>query len=363
MDSFSEQDLEVIREKVKGRLVYEEDDVRITEWNDLKPDHLAFISNVTWGSHGPRYRIPRIQPDYLLGPTKNLIRMEKAGRLIGSYLFVGKSTAVSGTPVYAWYRTLLAVEPEFRRHGLGQMLVQEMQRYVLRRATGPTVLFGYAQSHNQHSIKVLEDSGYENIGKLDVLAMTRMFPRPHADVGPVLESEKAQVIQLYKERYADHDLVDVETSFNCADHWVMREKGKVVAGASFSPFREQLLSLPNPVEQYALRRGGALPLLGRVLDFDDYQFLWFSTVYYRGNDSHLLFRLFSAIMHRLGVFHGMMYVDRRSPFARPLRDGDRGLVGALSAPYSADILVKCQDIDIALMKQKRPTWISPMVPF
>ncbi|MBN2800599.1 MAG: GNAT family N-acetyltransferase [Deltaproteobacteria bacterium] len=335
----------------------------ITEWNPLQQDHVDLIPRILWGSDGPRYRIPHMDTRCLLGPSKNILRLERHGKLIGSYLFVGKRTTVAGIPVQAWYRTLLAIDPSERGKGYGQLLVAEAQRHFFETATLPTVLFGYVQSNNTLSMRALEASGYEQVGQLAILAMTRLFPHVDERVRATRPSEREAMVRSLSDRFSDHDLVDVDQSFEPEQHLVLEDTQGIKAGASFARFHEQLVEMPGVLERWMVRNGRRFPVIGRILDFDDYDFLWFSTLHYPEGDVRSLYKVLETAMAREKIYHGMIYLDTRSPMYREVSRTGRGLVAAMSDIYTAEVMVATHDLDLELLRQERPLWISPMVPF
>ncbi len=288
------------------------------------PGWVELLSGVVWGTGAVRYAIRDVERCVAGFAGSHFLAARQGEKLVGTYLLAPRHVHVGEFTARALYRTLLAVHPRVAGAGLGEILVREARRWMLARASGPFLTYGFVEAENVASLAVTSRSGHERWGTFVAAPFTRWRPRDDSRV----EQVRPDASPVAGEADPGHVAFTATVAVPAA-RFALHERGVTVAAVSEIEHRWALHGLGGVSGFVARSLLPRLPGLRRYLDPDDLRFAFFGSATVAPGHDHALARVIEAVLARWRLHAGMIYLDPRGrPHAALARSG-LGLVHGL----------------------------------
>lgn len=151
--------------------------VRIEHRRSPTPELVRLLEDVRFGDRGLRYRRRNVGATLDVFADASYVSLYVDERLRGAYVLVPGAADVGGTRVAAYYRALLAIDPDVQGQGYGRRLVEAAFDALGTRHAGPALAWGLIERRNLASRKLLESVGAESAGSVDTFLVYRQWPR------------------------------------------------------------------------------------------------------------------------------------------------------------------------------------------
>ncbi len=327
-------------------MFWEGDGLTLRFTRDTPPDCLPLLERVIWGTTGPRYRMPEAREHMSGLPDAAWVVMEERGALIGVYMLVERMRTWGAETVPTIYRSALAIHPDHLHRKLGATLVRETRAFVLRHLSRG-VVFGFIEEANARSLVISERVGYRSAGRLEAVMPSWRRPRDVDGVRPMRAQEHPEVLSRLAARYEGHAFADFAHSSRPEHTWVLERGGAVVASLMAAPQRWEIQDLG--AGRWLKRLLPLVPLYGRMVDPDDFRFVWAQHVEYDAPTD--AWSLLEGVLRAHGLHVAMLVGDPSSPVWHGFR-GARHL-GVL-APIRNHLQVMTAQVGV-------PTHAGPLV--
>jgi GNAT superfamily N-acetyltransferase len=294
----------------------------------LSPEVLGLLERTVWGNRDLRYRIRGLKGKLgrMTGP--HFLTLERGGGLLAVCVLNRRESRLLGAPIDTFHFAMIATDPAEAGQGHARLLAEQAAELCRQRLDARGAAFAYIESTTEFSIRISNHLGPSFEARLPLTLFSRLWPRNDPRAEPLDEAEAAEVLGRLQALYTDHLFADFELSLNPAEYHVLREDGRIVAGAQVEMLNWSVESLPGAVGGLIVCLLPHLPLVRQILNPRDVRVLRFANLLVeQGCEAHLL-RLMEAMLARNGVRLGLIMLDERSPPCQRIRaHGRLGLLG------------------------------------
>lgn len=338
-----------------------ERDLEVRRDTQVPPDLLELLSATVWGQHGVIFRSRDMAQmlDDLGDPS--FLRLMKGGRTVAAAVRNHKPVTMAGKPFDAVHLALFAVHPAFTRQGLGTVLADVSRRHYLNALQSPGILYGYIETGNEASLRMNLGIGYRELGTVRSRIFSRIRPKPSPRVARIDRAAVPQMLHLLKTTYHDHTLCNFDQSLDPEHYFVLRRKGKIMAGAQLHVLHWELLGLPGWQGRLAMR---LLPLLGRAFRPADLRFARVGNIYAARGAEHFVADILETALATQDLPLAAVLVDKGgAPERRILNAIDFGLLDrTISGGFHMVGEFKGVEADEIDALSRAPVIISPRDP-
>jgi L-amino acid N-acyltransferase YncA len=323
---------------------------------------VALLEQTVWGTRGVLYTMHEVAAvlDRIVEP--HFLSLKENDELVAVAVRSRKTTRVGGEVYSAFHLAMLAVESAKVGQGYGRLLAEQSRHYFLNEVGERGMLYGYIEAGNARSLQLNQKLGYRFIGQFHTTMFSRLWPNDNVHVRRLEETERATLVQLLNDQYADYALVDFDQSVRADEYYVWEQAGEIVAGVQTERLHWTIVRLPGARGAILVKTLPYLPLLRRLFDARDYHFLRLGNIYARPGHEAKIFTLIEALLARQHLHSGMAFMDKHGPVYQ--RMAAAGTFGVLNMGMGAAMHViadfnRVPEEEIAEI-QRRPLCLSPM---
>lgn len=312
----------------------------------VPPEAIEFLKHVVIGSAGVLYEhrtatkiIPHLPGPSILYATEN-------DEIVATVVFCRNEITVAGRPFQSEYVRYFAASPKIRGRGIVKRLSAQVMDVVRQDEKDKTVFFGVIEEGNKASYKVTSSVGYRPIGKIKTVGFSRLFPRRSRRIEKLEEAaEKKAMLDLLTDYYREHSLVHFDFIFINEGYFVIREKGKVVAGAQLHLGNWVVRRMPGLLGKLLLRVIPHIPVLNGLFNPRDFRFASFEGLFCLPGYEACLFELFEGLLARYGLKSAIFWMSEKSPLYQMIIDhGKLGLIHAFVTNADTQVMASFRNM-------------------
>jgi L-amino acid N-acyltransferase YncA len=304
--------------------------IRLERYTSPPSGFLEFLQRTVWGTGNVRYAMLDVAEHLKSRQGCCYLALFQDDVLAGTYVVMPRTIRVGARTWKAFYRDLLAVDPQHAGTGLGWILVREARRLFLEGASQPVVVYGLIEAENQGSLALSSRAGYERWGSFIGVPFTRLSPADDPRIEPVSVHDLPSVVDRLSRFYREEIAWDFTEALQHSGYFALRSGAEILAGSQMVIHRwriEGLQGIPGYLFRNVLPR---LPFTRRFGSPDDCSFAFFGSLYASPGHERDLLRLLEALLARAGLHAGLVYVDPRGrAYDALLRGGGLGLLHRL----------------------------------
>jgi ribosomal protein S18 acetylase RimI-like enzyme len=306
------------------------DTITFHETAEISPELVIFLSLVTWGTQGARYRLT--DGEYLLSrlPNPRFLLLRKNDRIVALNMLLKKQARVGTETLPVTYHSLLSVDPAEVGKGYGRNLAEQTVRHLRAGGSLKNVTYCHVEKSNTRSLRLFESLGYENLGECHAMAFCRLWPRCSNRVARLSLDQESQMRELLRHHYAGHALTDFESSLWPERYHVLSDGTSIIAGVQAVPMRMRVHHLAGIGGWLATRALPRAPLLRRLFNPHDFRFLRIGNIFFETGRAARVFELLEHVLAIHQVRTAVMLWDKTSPVYQDLAAaGSLGLLNPL----------------------------------
>jgi len=238
----------------------------------------------------------------------------------------------------AFYFRYFASSPQHR----GNVFVARTSTLVIdwmkKNSSGKTLFYAYLEKKNFQSSKLVASLGFEVIRSTSTYGFSRFFPKKDARVQKVLQArEKESVIDLLRDFYRHHSMVNFSSIHNNDNYFVIREHGEIVAGVQVVKSRWIVQQMEGWSGQLIMKAAPHIPFINRLFNPSDFNFVGFEGIYFKSGRKKDLMRLFEHILAEFQVNAGLFWQDVACPYN--LKNEALGLINKFVEGTGSSLMV------------------------
>jgi RimJ/RimL family protein N-acetyltransferase len=290
----------------------------------------AVLQKTVWGTQGMLYIMHGLEDEVATFKNPYFITLCQKDKIIATLLVLKKRANNQGVYCDAYYMALLSVLPEMTNRGYAKRIVKEAIQYFASKSTEKCFFYAYVEEDNERSLRVFRRSGFQVIGDFFTPVYCKLYPKPDPRVALLEPKEESAMLERLNEYYKDFALVDFDESFDSGQYYVLKEDGQITAGLQVKAFHWTIVGLPGPLSRFILDILPKTPILNRLFNPVNYQFIKVGTPYMAEGRQDAFRSLLEALLNRYQVNSSMMYINTRHPYYKSISKASRcGLLGAI----------------------------------
>jgi len=326
-------------------VIYEAAPYKISVSKIAGPGIIELLKSTLWGTNTPLYQHKRTEENVFRVPNPLFFSIEKQGKTIGTCCFSKRSISVKGKMYDAWYSRYFAIERQSQGKIFGHLMLKHIKAYFERQIVEPTVFYAYVDQANVRSAKLLQYIGLKSVRNFETLVFSRVFPSQDKRVSRISEGDKAAMLNLLKEQYQEHVMVNFDRFFIEDDYFVLKVQGEILAGLQVKMAEWIICHLPGISGKLIMHLVPHLPLIARLFNPGDFRFAAFEGVYYRKGYEKELFVLMESVCSLLSLNSGMLWLDPESDFyIRLKKTGKWGLLNKFKEDVPGHVVAGFKNI-------------------
>jgi len=337
-------------------------DLQFSLEHEAKSDVVKLILQTKYGSEGGlRYRHCNMEERIadLHRPDFHVLRSNE--QAVGTAVYCKRDIHFQGQTYLGHYIRYFSVAPGMRSQGIGTKLMSYAEKHYRSNVKQRAIFYGFIELENIRSMKVSETYEFSSIGRFQTLFFSRLFPRKNPNVQIISPEDKSRFLAQLEVQYQDHSLVDFQRIFHKNNTYVYKKGGEILAGAQVNAVRWIFENIPGFSGWLNMNIVPRLPILGRLVDPEDYRFSSFEGLVCMPGQENALLSVFEHVLAEHGHYTGMTWLDTRSPLLAALKEyGKLGLLYKVQKTLPASVVAAFANVPESEQKtiRAKPIYIS-----
>lgn len=307
---------------------------------------IEFLDSISWGSEGAVYEHKNTPENFKFITNPYLISITEDEKIMGTAVFCNPRVTVAGQSFNYYYTRYFASSPVIRGRGVIKRLAIQVMSSVREGETEKTIFVGFVEKGNKSSYKVSESAGYRNIGTIKTVGFSRFFPKKSSNIQQVKnETEKKEIIELLKNQYRQHALVQFDYLFIKDNYYMIKENDKIVAGCQFHKAHWVVNKMPGLMGKIILNVVPRIPLFNKLFNPKKFEFLAFEGIYFKPGKEKFLHELFEGLLAKEKLKSALFWMGEKCPWYRTLNQyGRSGLINKFVKGSDVYIMASYQNM-------------------
>lgn len=312
---------------------------------------VALLEATVWGSQATRYKILGISEKLARLRAPRFFVLSEKGRELCVFVLDFCHKSLMGQSCGAWHFVMASTVTDRQNEGLAGILIEHIRDYCVATVEHPGFGFAYVEASTVFSLRLSEQIGYAVDAKIPLTLFSRLVPKAVPAVAQLRPEEVSGVVEKLEALYEDHELNDFSDTLNCEDYLVLRDQGRVVAGAQTEVLNWSVQSMPGFAGTLLLKVLPHLPGFNRILNLRDLRIVRFGNLLLPERQEEALFQVLETALALNRAKVGLIMLDERSPFLQKIRD--HGRLGLLSVALkgSAQLHIDVVGMDEVMLER------------
>lgn len=204
--------------------------------------------------------------------------------------------------------------------------------------TKSTFFWAYIDPENLRSFRMNERFGFETIGQFRTIAFSRISPKKSTDLFKLHEDDKPEVLNYVRTFYSGYSFFSDVHLFD-KDYYVLKKKGKIVAGIQATPVQFKIHSLPGFAGKFLVKILPHIPLMKRIINPKQHRFLATEGLFWTEGNEKYLEELLSGVLGETKHYSLLIWNDEKSERIKNLKI-KKGLLQKLKKDNLINIVAK-----------------------
>jgi len=303
--------------------------------------------------------------DRLMSPGENYyMYLRKSGKMMGSVGFCGKPAETCGLSHDSWLIRYFSIKAPMRsvpkkRKDKADLKNESKRSTVLGRFiqpvfaepsqlreekqkdNPPSIIYALIEQKNLRSMNFSAQMGLETVGEMASFSFSRLSPKKSARLEQLPENEQEAMLSLLKEYYSEYTLFFTDPIFKNNDYYVIRDKGRVVAGIQTYPVTWKIVDFGSNTANWLIRVLVHLPWVRKRITPEKLDLLAFDGIYCEAGYEQTLYELMEGVLALSGRYLAMVMTDKSSKLYSIFEKQKRlGVLHRIFGTFAADIRVR-----------------------
>lgn len=349
----------------KSRILLTYHDLTVEVESTPGEELMEHMHGTTLGQPGSfRYQHTNLE-DRLMSPGENYyMYLRKSGKMMGSVGFCGKPAETNGMAHDSWLIRYFSIKAPMRsvpkkRKEKSDLKDENKRNTVLgrfiqpifaepsqlregkRKADPPSIIYAMIEQKNLRSMNFSVQMGLETVGEMASFSFSRLSPKKSARVEQLPEDEQAEMLSLLKEYYREYTLFFTDPIFKNNDYYVIRDKGRVVAGIQIYPVTWRIMDFGSKAANRIIKILVKIPWVRKRITPEKLDLLAFDGIYCEPGYEQTLYELMEGVLARSGRYLAMVMTDTNSALYSIFEKQQKlGIVHKVVGTFMADIRVR-----------------------
>ena len=311
-------------------------------------------------------------------------RGKKSGKMMGSVGFRVKPAEVEDTSFDSWLIRYFSIKAPMRtvskkRVEKADVKVDIKRTTVLGRfvqpiaanpsllrgaeeeTQPPAIIYGIVEQKNLPSMNFSAQMGLETVGEMTSFSFSRMRPSRSARLEQLNSGEYETMLSLIQDFYRDYTLFISDPLFRNDDYYVIKEAGRVVAGAQIYHVKWKIVDFGSGMSNRLVRLLTMIPWVRKRFNPDELRLLAFDGIYCERGYEPALYELMEAMLERTNTYVSMLMMDSSSDLYSIFRVNRKlGVLHKVLGAVTADIRMRFINMPEKTRRYflEHPTYIS-----
>ncbi len=328
------------------KVIFNDGEYHIVKKHFFSDELITFFDNTSWGETGALYehKDTRSRLEEIERPT--LLEVRDKNDLVGCCVFVGRTTYTKGRSNLTNFVRYLVANPKYRGQGLMTKYAIHTMDSVRKDAQPGTLYVGTVEKFNKKSYNLVSAVNYEETATIRTMSFSRLVPKKDDRVKRISTHEEKDKIQdVLKLQHSDFALFHMENIFYKNDYYYIEKNGEIIAGVQIFPARWVIKKLPGISGKIAMSVLPHIPILNKVFNPKNFQFLALEGFIYQKNCLEDLHKLISHVLNIHQLKTALFWLDEKAPLCEALlKYGKLGMLQQLGAASDATIMISFTDM-------------------
>ena len=338
----------------EGYEIYRQPGITTEAINQLKQTEI--------GSQGPVYAHLDTEDHMLHLSNPSLFSLEKEQRLMGMAVFCNVQVWVRQNPFNCHYIRYFSASPEIRGKGLMKKFGERAMTLIREKETRKTIFYASVEKKNYSSFKTVNNAGYKPVREVDTIGFSRFFPKNNPGIKRADTPEtRAKILDLLKDFYKNHSLVQFEKVFFNNDYYYLEENGQILAGCQIHRIHWKVVQMPGLAGKIIMSLVPHLPLIRRVFNPRKFDFLALEGIYFKPGGVRHLYDLLEGLLAREGLNTALFWFDTQCPIYQQFKDYGRfGFIHSFTKNAGTHLMASCKNLspEEEKMLEESPVYVS-----
>jgi len=303
--------------------------------------------------------------DRLMSPGENYyMYLRKSGKMMGSAGFCGKAADTNGVKHDSWLIRYFSIKAPMRsvpkkRKEKAELKDENKRSTVLGRfiqpvfaepsqlrtgeqnAEAPSIIYAMIEQKNLRSMNFSAQMGLETVGEMASFSFSRLSPKKSKRVERLPATEQEEMLSILKEFYKEYTLFFTDPIFKNNDYYVIRDKGRVVAGIQIYPVTWKIVDSGSKTANWLIRVLVHLPWVRKRITPEQLDLLAFDGIFCEPGYEQALYELMEGVLALSGRSLAMVMADTSSKLYSIFeKEKKLGLLHKIFGTFMADIRVR-----------------------
>jgi RimJ/RimL family protein N-acetyltransferase len=313
---------------MEKRLLQQDETYGIWRYDHIPDEVVQFLDSVSWGNEGAVYEHEKTEEHIRQLHQPTLLTVQQGDEVLATAIFCHTPVWVGTEQINSFYIRYFAASPKIKGKGIVKYYGQKVMELIRQGEHEKTVFFASVEKGNKPSFKAVQNSGYQPIGIMKTMGMSRFFPRVSPNVFHAKSSEEQKlIIQLLKNQYRDYALVHFNYLFLNGNYFYIKDKGEIVASCQYHRAHWVVHHMKGWSGKFIMNVVPHVPLLNGVFNPRKFEFLGFEGIYCKPGFEHRLFELLESLLAQEGIKAAMFWLSENCPLRQRIeKHGNLGLL-------------------------------------
>ncbi|MBL7827473.1 MAG: GNAT family N-acetyltransferase [Saprospiraceae bacterium] len=331
---------------MEKQLVLSDGEYSIYRHEGIPESAMKFLDSIAWGNEGAVYEHKNTEEHIRHLHHPILMAIYHGERMQGTAVFCKTPVSVGIHTFPCYYIRYFAASEEIKGKGVMKNYSIKVMEAIRANENLKTIFFACVEKGNYGSYKVVSSAGYERIGVMKTNGFSRFFPKISASVEQIkLPDDRAAMLDLLRQQYREHALVQFNSLFLHDNYFVIREKGEVVAGCQMHRVHWVVNSMAGLMGKLIINVVPYIPLLNGLFNPSRFEFLAFEGIFVKPGYENRLAELFESLLAKEKLKSGMFWLGESCPIRdQILKNISTGLLHAFVKDSDAYIMASFHDL-------------------
>lgn len=214
--------------------------------------------------------------------------------------------------------------------------------WIRNNFAGKTLLYAYLEKKNFQSSKLVASLGFEAVRNTFTYGFSRFFPKKDTRVQRITGNEEKEIVlNILRNFYRHHSMVNFSSIHNNDNYFVIREHGEIIAGVQAVRSKWIVQQMEGWSGRLIMKTAPYIPFVSRLFNPSDFNFTGFEGIYFKRGRENELMKLFEHVLAIFEVNSGLFWQDIRCPYN--LKDQPLGLINKFVEGTGSALMVHFND--------------------
>jgi len=186
--------------------------------------------------------------------------------------------------------------------------------------TSSHLLYCFVEGKNERSQNLIRQAGFQYLRSFSTLTFSRFSLKPDARVSVATEEERPEILAGLRELYKGHSFYFDDKVFHADSYYVLRDKGRIIAGVSAIPTEYILHNVPGAGGWIMMNILPFAPFFRRLFNPGLFRFVSLGYLFFEPGKEDAITPLLESVCKECQLNVALTWVDTGSPIYKTISD-------------------------------------------